>query len=309
MNAEPSAAADAQDCTGTATTHAPPDRTAPHRVGLFNVVEGAVNPHLPAIHRVAGGEHCDQKNPMPTEPPIHTIGHVVIVIPACNEAATIGACLESIDAARHELPASVSTSVVVAADSCTDATETIALTALARHTRDQVLRLNVRSAGAARRIGTDAALANLEAVDERVWVANTDADTTVDVDWLVAHTRLAESGVVGVAGMVDLCGPGVVDHGLQDRFETTYTASADGTHPHVHGANLGFRADAYRTVGGWNPLVTGEDHDLWIRLKKHGAVVSTTELCVHTSARTTGRAPDGFASDLRLLTAVESTVA
>jgi hypothetical protein len=37
----------------------------------------------------------------------------------------------------------------------------------------------------------------------------------------------------------------------------------DGTHPHVHGANLGIRADAYSDAGGWNDLTVAEDHCLW----------------------------------------------
>ena len=48
----------------------------------------------------------------------------------------------------------------------------------------------------------------------------------------------------------------------KSRFRMTYQINTDGTHPHVHGANLGMRADAYLAAGGWNPLPTAEDHDL-----------------------------------------------
>jgi len=242
--------------------------------------------------------------------PVQRIRHLAVVIPACNEELTMQCCLDSVDAARCELPKAVSTSVVVAADSCTDRTESTALNTLSRRRDDQVLRLSVRSAGAARRIATNAALDRLDLPLEEVWIASTDADTTVDFDWLTIQLRLARAGAVGVSGIVDLSGHGSIDASLRRSFEYSYVTSIDGTHPHVHGANLGFRADAYRAVGGWNAILTGEDHDLWNRLQRHGPIVSTTELCVHTSPRTTGRAPDGFARDLRLLTATaDATVA
>ena len=48
-------------------------------------------------------------------------------------------------------------------------------------------------------------------------------------------------------------------------------------------------------------LTTGEDHDLWNRLRRYGPTLSTTALTVATSARRTGRAPEGFAADLSAL--------
>ena len=42
-----------------------------------------------------------------------------------------------------------------------------------------------------------------------------------------------------------------------------YIARPDGTHAHVHGANLGIRADAYLDVGGWSDASLAEDHCLW----------------------------------------------
>ncbi len=74
---------------------------------------------------------------------------------------------------------------------------------------------------------------------------------------------------------------------------------ADGTHPHIHGANLGVRADRYVDVGGWADLKTAEDHDLWGRLRRTGArLLSSAHLQVVTSGRRIGRAPSGFAGAL-----------
>jgi hypothetical protein len=102
-----------------------------------------------------------------------------------------------------------------------------------------------------------------------------------------------------VAGTVDV--DTFEEHGpmVEARFRASYLVRPDGSHPHVHGANLGFRADAYLDAGGWRDLGTGEDHDLWTRLARIGARrVSTSRTEVLTSGRRVGRAPHGFAEAL-----------
>ena len=82
-------------------------------------------------------------------------------------------------------------------------------------------------------------------------------------------------------------------------YPLSYSIYSDGTHPHIHGANLGVRADRYVDVGGWANLKTGEDHDLWGRLKRTGVRLrSSAQLQVVTSGRRVGRAPNGFAGAL-----------
>ncbi|GGU51567.1 hypothetical protein GCM10010289_84950 [Streptomyces violascens] len=57
-------------------------------------------------------------------------------------------------------------------------------------------------------------------------------------------------------------------------------------HPHVHGANLGVRASAYLSVGGFPPLVVGEDVALVQALERHGHRILPTDTCpVETSSR------------------------
>jgi hypothetical protein len=86
---------------------------------------------------------------------------------------------------------------------------------------------------------------------------------------------------------------------VQERFRGSYHIHADGTHPHVHGANMGVRADASLKAGGWLALETAEDHDLWHRLRHSGhCALSAAKLQVTTSGRKTGRAPHGFAEAL-----------
>jgi hypothetical protein len=77
------------------------------------------------------------------------------------------------------------------------------------------------------------------------------------------------------------------------------TRSIDGSHTHVHGANLSVRADAYEDVGGWSDLALAEDHCLWGRLRRRLRGSSPVSSVVTTSARLQGRATGGFADTLK----------
>ena len=80
-------------------------------------------------------------------------------------------------------------------------------------------------------------------------------------------------------------------------------------HPHVHGANLGFAADAYLAVGGFRPLPTAEDHALVDDLLAAGIpLLRTAQIPVVTSARPRARAPRGFAWLLTTLATAEETI-
>jgi hypothetical protein len=118
----------------------------------------------------------------------------------------------------------------------------------------------------------------------------------------MSQLRSAADGV-HVAGVVRLARGIERTPAIQRAFAATYRHGPGGTHRHVHGANLGIRADAYLAAGGWSDLVIGEDHDLWGRLRRNHVGVWTTTSYVHTSARRVGRAPFGFAADLAALDA------
>jgi hypothetical protein len=79
-----------------------------------------------------------------------------------------------------------------------------------------------------------------------------------------------------------------------------YRVFPDGTHPHIHGANVGFRADAYIDAGGWSDRALAEDHCLWGRICAIGwpAIASIASVVI-TSGRLKGRAAGGFADALR----------
>jgi glycosyltransferase involved in cell wall biosynthesis len=230
---------------------------------------------------------------------------VAVVIPARDEERSIAACLRSVLAAASA--AEVPVDVTVVADRCTDATAAVARRALDGGGR--VLEVDLGSVGASRGLGAAAALDRLRAAGhrpERCWLLATDADSTVGPGWIAAHLANAQAGAHGVAGVIVV--DSFDDHSpwVEGALRRHYAIAADGDHPHVHGTNLGVRADAYAAVGGWRALDTREDHDLWERLRDAGAVlVATVDEPVRTSGRTRGRAPDGFAGLLRSLGAEE----
>ncbi len=229
------------------------------------------------------------------------IRHVAVVIPARDEAEWISSTLTAVNCARSRL--SISSSCVVVVDGCADTTRAVVhhRSAGSRPEAPVLLVETTRNCvGAVRRLGSRLALAGALHPPGRVWLANTDADTLVPEDWLSAQVLLAERGATAVAGTVELGAD--ADASLRERFDRTYRLESDGTHRHVHGANLGVRGDVYRAAGGWCALATGEDHDLWERIGQCSPHrLSSTSITVRTSARTTGRAPGGFAADLARL--------
>jgi cellulose synthase/poly-beta-1,6-N-acetylglucosamine synthase-like glycosyltransferase len=230
-------------------------------------------------------------NPAP-----HPSWSVGIVIPAQNEEDTIEACIQSIlSSCRHARLRDYR--IIVVADSCTDATAARARRALGD--AGELLECAAKSAGTARRLGVEAVLRHFQRrALSQIWLANTDADTTVPLDWLTVQLKLADSGATGIAGIVRLSENGTF--AAHEAYRKTYLTASDGTHPHVHGANLSVRADAYLDAGGWSHLALAEDHCLWQRLRGRGwRVCSPVSSVVLTSARLKGRAPGGFADALR----------
>jgi cellulose synthase/poly-beta-1,6-N-acetylglucosamine synthase-like glycosyltransferase len=222
---------------------------------------------------------------------------VAIVIPARNEEELIADTVSRVLAAVRRTPLSRCW-VVVVADSCTDATADIAARILEGH--GEVVSCRLAAVGPARRRGTDAALARFAAHPaQRIWLANTDADTQVPEHWLQQQLSCANDGFHGVAGTVKIKDLRVNDRDISEEMMSDYLIHEDGTHPHIHGANLGVRADAYRDAGGWSSLALAEEHCLWRRLRsRQWKLTSSSDFAVDTSARLEGRARGGFAATL-----------
>jgi cellulose synthase/poly-beta-1,6-N-acetylglucosamine synthase-like glycosyltransferase len=223
---------------------------------------------------------------------------VGVVIPAHNEELTIESCLratlQSLDQCRI-----AETWVVVVADSCHDATVSLARATLGA--RGGVLECSARSPGIARQLGVGALLERFGANTlSTLWIANTDADSHPTTDWIAQQLRLAEKGYCAVAGIVRVEGTKSLSSELLATVLDDYVIHQDGSHPHVHGANLGIRGDAYVDAGGWSSLRLAEDHCLWSRVRaRHWRVVASASSVVNTSGRLIGRAAGGFADALR----------
>lgn len=220
--------------------------------------------------------------------------HLVVAMPARDEEARIARALDAIGRSATVLlrrDASATVTVVVAADGCSDRTA-----AIARSAGAVVVEIASQQVGAARR----AAIAQgLRLRPDTAWIANTDADSRVPPGWLSAQAEAARGTVDLLLGAVRP-DPDELSRELLRRWRRAHPATDD--HAYVHGANLGIRADVYRSAGGFAEVAVHEDVGLVERCRALGATVrSTARHPVTTSARTVGRTPGGFSGYLNSL--------
>jgi cellulose synthase/poly-beta-1,6-N-acetylglucosamine synthase-like glycosyltransferase len=225
---------------------------------------------------------------------------VGVVVPARDEEGSIEGCVRAIRESWAAASTRISQAwIVVVADSCSDRTAARASAAIGSHGR--VVECQAQSPGIARRLGTEAVLERFHGTRiNDIWIANTDADSSPHPDWIGQQLCLADQGYCGVAGIVEVDSvTGLESHEAVALLDD-YVINEDGSHPHVHGANLGLRADAYLDAGGWSSLALAEDHCLWKRVRaRQWRVISSTASIVTTSGRLVGRAVGGFADGLR----------
>lgn len=229
---------------------------------------------------------------------------VVVGVPCRDERDRVDGCLAALIEAADELPSAVTVAIVVACDSTTDGSERIARSWSAVDRRIAVIAGAWGTAGGTRRAACAAGLERMVATTRRtaaVWIATTDADTVVPPDWLTLQLSYAHHGFEAVAGIVGLRGDEPLDPAMVTAFASHYPLGRN-THRHVHGANLGVRADAYLAAGGFPSLAVAEDHALWNALQQAGRrCVSSVALRVATSGRRVGRAAGGFADTVSCL--------
>jgi glycosyltransferase involved in cell wall biosynthesis len=218
---------------------------------------------------------------------------VGVCIPAHNEAGTIADCLRSV--LRAAAGVSIPVHIVVAADACTD--ETVRWAAAMKSPAVTIEEINARSVGVARRYG-------IRCLQERLgergtWLATTDADSLVPPDWLVRQLAYGASGFGLVCGTVTVSD--WADHTcalrrhVVDEYARPARESTAG-HGHIHGANLGFSATAYATVGGFASIDYNEDVELVAAAEVSGVPIAwAADIPVTTSSRLVGRTPNGFA--------------
>jgi glycosyltransferase involved in cell wall biosynthesis len=226
---------------------------------------------------------------------------VGVVVPAHNEQDLLPACLASLRRAARALHGP-QVHLVVVADACRDRTVQVA-----RHGGAAVVTVGARSVGAARAVGVREVLRRARHLDPAdVWLATTDADTLVPARWLREQARYGNQGWDAVAGTVRVADWSGYRPDVRSLFRRRY-GTGTGSHTHVHGANLGFRAEAYLRAGGFSDLPTAEDRALVAALTASGGRLHRTRgLTVVTSARREARAPHGFSDYLAELEAASA---
>ncbi|WP_456824515.1 glycosyltransferase [Cellulomonas sp. P5_E12] len=220
------------------------------------------------------------------------VGHVIVVVPARDEEDLLARCLTSVVAAASQLSGPTA-HVVVVLDDCLDRTPDIA-----RSFPVDVHEVAARSVGAARAYGVAVGLAAGAAPLSRTWIACTDADSEVPPHWLTSQLSRADAGADVVVGTVRPDPQDLTEDQLATWSATRVQGRPNG---HVHGANLGVRADAYVRAGGFPHRPEHEDVEL-VRLLAQDArhvVVASDEADVLTSGRRYGRTPNGYAGYLR----------
>ncbi|MFD2649590.1 glycosyltransferase family 2 protein [Devosia albogilva] len=207
---------------------------------------------------------------------------LAFVIPAYNEEALIGKCLESVvaEVARSGRPAGI----IVVNNASSDRTGEIARSFPGVEVVDEPKKglVNARDAGFAASAGYDL-------------VANIDADTMVPEGWLdTVYSEFERDG-----GLVCLSGPYIYyDLSGWNRFlvEAFYVLTkliylvnryVLRVGSVVQGGNFVFKRQAWADVGGYDRSIEffGEDTDVAVRLSRVGGVKWTFKLKMKTSGR------------------------
>lgn len=246
-----------------------------------------------------------------TAVPVDPTPALAICIPARNEARRLPRLFEALD--RLLVPPNAQVAVCLLLDSCTDGSPAIAADYAARGRHPVHIAASERAtanAGISRHAAMSLGMAVLGPAGGVL--LTTDADSWPRSDWLGA-TLNALAAADLVAGNV-LRSDGQQDQ-AQDRIERYYGRlhvlrrrvdpvawEAEAMHHHASGANMAMRTETYGAIGGFAPLVHGEDARLiddaaraGFRVRRDAASV------VHTSARRQGRAQGGLATALHLL--------
>ena len=224
------------------------------------------------------------------------IDHIGVVVPARDEQQLLSRCLDGLGRAvtRVQEETDIAVTTVVVLDRCVDASAAV----VADY---DVLAIAIDSAnvGLARARGCAEVLSrHSPASPSTLWLASTDADSRVPDHWLIRQIELAAHGAELVLGTVTV--EDWTDHAadVAQRWAATYEAG-DG-HPHVHGANVGCRADAYLAAGGFPGLSCDEDVALVAALAGR-VIMRVGDMAVSTSARPQSRATGGFSTFLAQL--------
>ncbi|QCY46484.1 Glycosyl transferase family 2 [Glutamicibacter creatinolyticus] len=224
---------------------------------------------------------------------------LAIVIPVHNEEEHLPACLAHLAAAMDRFTRcapQVELHAVLVLDRCTDLSGQLVRDRVRADARFHALPGNFGSVGASRAAGVQRALELSGASPAATWVACSDADSRVPVNWLTVLLLAAARGADAVLGTVQPDEKELEPHRYR-QWRQHYRPEPG--HGHVHGANLAFNAAHYLRAGGFEPVTAHEDVGLVRRLRAGGArLQATAQIPVVTSGRLTGRLQGGFADYL-----------
>ncbi len=232
---------------------------------------------------------------------------VGIVLPVHNEERMLRSSLNALDSAANRVGDELPCHIVVVLDDCRDGSAAVTQRwvrnrAAGRKGRSAlsklvtVLTIDAGNVGSARRVGCAFALQSFRGTPaDNVWLATTDADSTVPVHWLVQQLTKHDLGVDIWSGSVT-----VLDWIQRRRGTAAAWGEQYGAKRHwAHGASLGVNGRSYLDAGGFEDFASGEDRSL---LEAAAAIGARTHYDrsapVNTSARRNGRAPLGFAHAL-----------
>jgi glucosyl-3-phosphoglycerate synthase len=247
------------------------------------------------------------RHPLPAP---HPALKVSVVVPARNEEALIGSCLEALAEQVDISPEDYE--VLLVLDRCTDATGARAREIADTHPRFSLHFLSGpgKGSGHARLMGMELASARLLSLGgTKGLIASTDADTVVAPDWLAAQLRAVSRGALAIGGRIELAEGSLPEsifrwHAERGRRRHESLLSepeqlGKTEHWQFSGASLALVAEVYREIGGLEPRVALEDEHLEYVLRQHGVPIERlTSVRVTTSARLQGRAKQGLAHDL-----------
>jgi glycosyltransferase involved in cell wall biosynthesis len=232
---------------------------------------------------------------------------VGIVLPVHNEERMLRSSLNALDAAASLLGDDFPSHIVIVLDNCRDDSATVARRwiknrAAGRKGRSvlskpvTVLTIDAGNVGSARRVGCAFALHSFRGTPaDNIWLATTDADSTVPVHWLVQQVTKHDLGVDIWSGSVTVLDWIQRQSGTAGAWGEKYGAERHW----AHGASLGVNGRIYLGVGGFEDLASGEDRSLLEAAAGIGArTYYDRSTPVTTSARRNGRAPLGFAHAL-----------
>ncbi len=234
----------------------------------------------------------------------------VVVVPARDEQHTIAACLRALAAQTIGCGAF---ETIVVLDACRDQTEdVVAATTAQSELAVTMLHGTGEGAGAARRLGMDAAAARLFGLGlPQGLIACTDADSRPAPDWLQRQLAHAGAGAQAIAGMIELDPSELAElpeavlrrreRDAATRLSLVRRLDPDAAHHHFAGASIAITAAAYREVGGLEPLSALEDAAFASRLEDHRIpILRPSDVQVKTSARSRGRVARGLSVDLEV---------